>query len=553
MSNFGDIIQFKAGTDKQIIEFGQTYAYFEVKNLGNYDIFLFFQNSADVYDDKPVTLNPREKRAFGLSTDKIQVSAGNPCTLELVLYETAPAVETVVNVPGTLNTTVTNFPDPQNVQVQNFPASQDVQVTNFPNPLNVQVQNFPATPVQKLEPRDLAGKMEVSNAKVQFTAFFEYGLQSMYWGDSGNANGGTSTHSINQSSVDMNVTTAAGSKARRRTHTRFRYQPGNPLRTFMSFIFAGPKANLVQRVGLYDDNNGFYLKLNNALASLVIRTSAGGSLDESREVTQNNWNIDTLDGNGPSGITVDWTLPQLLVVDFLWLGVGPIKFYLDLDGVLVPFHMFVNSNNSGISTVYMGTPNLPMTYEIENTGGTVSPSTMKQICATIQSLGGIDANDLKGDLRTVYTDASPVPTQGTEKVIVAIRPKLNFGGKLNGGQILPYLIKSYTSDNEDILYRCYVGGAFDVEPTWVDNGPSSITEYIINPSETYLTATAIELLAWYNLDQSADQGQLAQNFLNAPLQVLEDNTTQLLLVITGVNLTGGTADARVALGLKEVK
>ena len=49
-------------------------------------------------------------------------------------------------------------------------------------------------------------------------------------------------------------------------------------------------------------------------ASFVLRSSTSGAPVE-REVQQSEWNIDPFDGTGPSGITLDFTCTQILLID----------------------------------------------------------------------------------------------------------------------------------------------------------------------------------------------------------------------------------------------
>jgi len=70
-----------------------------------------------------------------------------------------------------------------------------------------------------------------------------------------------------------------------------------------------------------------------------------------------------------------------------WLGVGRVRTGFNIDGVTHPAHVFTHANH--ISHVYMSTPNLPLRYEISNSG-TGQIASLEHICASIQSEGGTD-------------------------------------------------------------------------------------------------------------------------------------------------------------------
>lgn len=199
---------------------------------------------------------------------------------------------------------------------------------------------------------------------------------------------GTATYVANESSVDLAVTTASGDKAVRQSFRSFPYQPGKSLMVLATFVMNTGKANLRQRVGYFNTDNGVFFQANGTTKSFVLRTKTSGTASDARTVDQANWNGDKLDGSGPSGITLDISKAQILYMDFEWLGVGSVRCGFIINGQFIVCHTFNNAND--IDKVYMTTAILPVRYEIENTGTTASASTMTQICSTVISEGGYD-------------------------------------------------------------------------------------------------------------------------------------------------------------------
>lgn len=199
---------------------------------------------------------------------------------------------------------------------------------------------------------------------------------------------GTATYVANESSVDLAVTTASGSKAVRQTFRVFPYQPGKGLLVMATFVMNVGKENLRQRVGYFNTSNGVFFQINGTVRSFVLRTNTSGTPSDTRTVNQADWNGDKLDGTGASGITLDPTKAQILWMDFEWLGVGSVRCGFIIDGQYIVCHTFNNAND--IDKVYMTTAILPIRYEIENTGVTASSSTLTQICSTVISEGGYD-------------------------------------------------------------------------------------------------------------------------------------------------------------------
>jgi hypothetical protein len=199
---------------------------------------------------------------------------------------------------------------------------------------------------------------------------------------------GTATYVANESSVDLAVTTASGSKAVRQTFRVFPYQPGKSLMVLATFVMNAGKENLRQRVGYFNTSNGVFFQVNGTTKSFVLRTNTSGTPSDVRTVNQADWNGDKLDGTGESGITLDITKAQILYMDFEWLGVGSVRCGFVINGTFYVCHTFNNANE--IDKVYMTTAILPVRYEIENTAATASASTMTQICSSVISEGGYD-------------------------------------------------------------------------------------------------------------------------------------------------------------------
>ena len=84
-------------------------------------------------------------------------------------------------------------------------------------------------------------------------------------------------------------------------------------------------------------------------------------------VPQEDWNLDTMDGSGPSGYNIDVTKMQMISVQHTWYGAGFIDFMMrGSDGNYVFVHRFRNSNVN--FEAYMRTGNQPVRYEVINEG-----------------------------------------------------------------------------------------------------------------------------------------------------------------------------------------
>jgi hypothetical protein len=234
---------------------------------------------------------------------------------------------------------------------------------------------------------DAFGRLRVSEPFTLFDSQNRYAEDDQF--SSSTVNGASITFATNESSVNMSVDTTSGSKAVRQTFRRMPYQPGKSLLILTTFCMNVAKANLRQRVGYFDENNGIYLEQNGTSEpSFVVRTNTSGSPVNTNSASQSSWNGDKLDGTGPSGYDLNLETVQIFWSDIEWLGVGNVRCGFVINGQFIICHTFQCANQTGKTKVYMETAILPVRYEIEHTAGTGTGSTLKQICSTVISEGG---------------------------------------------------------------------------------------------------------------------------------------------------------------------
>jgi hypothetical protein len=227
------------------------------------------------------------------------------------------------------------------------------------------------------------GRTKVSEPVTLFDSQHRYKSS----GDYSDFTSGTAsvTHNTNQSTELLTIGTALGDKITRESKRVFPYQPGKSLQIMQTFVFAPAKTNLRQRAGYFSRTNGYYLELDGTQLAFVRRSYVTGELIETR-VYQSEWNMDKLDGTGPSDVALDISKAQIMFSEYEWLGAGSVRLGFAIDGNFIVAHQFNHSNH--VDSVYITTASLPIRFEIENLGTTSSSSSMKQICASVISNGG---------------------------------------------------------------------------------------------------------------------------------------------------------------------
>lgn len=266
---------------------------------------------------------------------------------------------------------------------------------------------------------DAFARLRVSSPVTLFDSKLLYDASPLFWDDEQTSGSGTtSVHSPNLASVGIGVSNLIAGTRVRQTFMRFNYQPGKSqliLMTFSNFI---TRTGITKRVGIFSSNNGLFFQSSAGVVSVVRRSYVTGAAVDTA-VAQSNWNIDTMDGEGKSGIELDFTKAQIAVIDYEWLGVGRVRMGFVIDGLVYYCHEFLNTNN--LSTVYMSTPNLPLRYEISN-DGTGTGDYLTHICSSVISEGGSEDN---GIIRYASTSGTHVDanTENTIYAIIGIRLK----------------------------------------------------------------------------------------------------------------------------------
>ena len=351
---------------------------------------------------------------------------------------------------------------------------------------------------------DAFGRMRISQPLTLFDSSHRYRDNNL-WESLIVGTGSTVGFVTAQGLVNIGIGTTAGCSVIRETTKTFSYQPGKSLLTLNTFVPNSPKENLRQRIGYFGADNGLYFEIDGTTAYFVERSLSTGT---STRVAQSDWNVDKLDGTGPSGITLDLTKAQILWMDIEWLGLGTVRMGFVINGQMIHCHSFHHANL--IQSTYITTASLPLRYEIANTGVTTSSSTLKQVCSTVISEGGYELRGLQQAVGTPITAPYTLSVAGTFYPIISIRLKAT-PDRLDAIVILTAL--SLMGVNNGISYNWQVrASGTTTGGTWTSAGVDSAVEYKLNG--TGITGGRILASGFFN---SANQGSPAINILKEAL------------------------------------
>lgn len=388
---------------------------------------------------------------------------------------------------------------------------------------------------------DAFSRLRVSNSVALFDSQLTYGLNPLIYEQVTSETGATITHdTTNRCALMTFASTPTGGESYMQSYEYIPYQPSKSQQIFVTFNMIEESTDTLKFAGLSDGDNGIEFQNNGTTNQFVIYSD---TTNGDQTVTQDNWNLDTLDGTGASGKTLDITKAQILIIDFQALYVGRVRVGFDIDGVIVYCHEFFHANE--IAYPYFQTANLPVRCGMTSTG-TVS-TTMNFICSAVSSEGGRD----KTFGYEFSQEATVTAGNETTTHLISLRPKTTFNSITNRMSIgfieLDMLVtgnypikwqlvigQDLTTPSYSDVNTTYSGSEYDTTGALSGTPAIVIDEGYVSASAQVKGASGVELTHRYPITLDAAG-------LNRDLGTLT-------LLVTGI---GGTSDCRGSIKFKE--
>lgn len=219
---------------------------------------------------------------------------------------------------------------------------------------------------------------------------------------------GTFRHDPARRGINIELAKASGGfqRARISTRKRFRYQTGRVMRMSVCLQMSQAALPACEKLwGIGDSQDGFFFQIlaggDGDHFRLVHRRSSGDGLLKEVIVPRSEFNHDTMDGGGPSNATIDFTKNCMYLVEWGWYGASSARFYafvvddqttLPASVKKVPRGRWVLMHEllipDTLNAPSLGTPVLPFTIEISNSGYLVEPQFVMKYGLSVQVDGG---------------------------------------------------------------------------------------------------------------------------------------------------------------------
>ena len=358
-------------------------------------------------------------------------------------------------------------------------------------------------------------RVKMSTFEVTDFATFTTGKDLDIWDEIVTGASSSSVHDEYLGMVKMTVGPNVGDKVYRQTKRVQRYIPGRQGEVSMTMIFGTPTTGIRRRFGMFEDLNGFFFEDSGdgTYRCVIRRNSALGVVDE-ESFARDDWNVDKLDGTGPSGFTADPNNIQHMSIEYEWYGAGMVEWNFIIDNNKYPIHRIYHANR--VPNTWAAKAALPVRIEIENTGGTAGTHTFYQGSHSFATEGSTEILGRQSSISTPITGRT-LSTANTFYPLVAIRLK----DTALDSVVIPDEFSAATLDNTNIFIRIVelpnvTGG------TWISYGDESAVEY--NLTATGFTGGTVLSTTFVN---ATNQGNV-YTFPERSLTQLIRNTTTTL-------------------------
>jgi len=392
---------------------------------------------------------------------------------------------------------------------------------------------------------DAYARLRISQPSYIFGAQLTYDLQPLLYEQITSGTGATVTFdTTNRDALMTFSSTPTGGQSYMQTFEHFRYSSGKGQLVIISFNMIAAVANVVKFAGYSDGTEGLEFQLDGTTKQFRIystTTSGGGT------VTQDNWNLDKLDGTGESGITLDITKVQMFVIDFQGMHAGRVRVGFYFDGEIVYAHKFNGSN----TTVYPGTKtvNLPVRAGMTCTGTVNATMNLTGVSVAKEDGGVFDPGYLFTQDSGLITAANGARTHA-----LSIQPRLTFNSITNRTALLFQNIALLVTGNNPVHWELCLGDVLTGTTTFNNvNTVYSAVDY--NTAGTTSGTPAIILdcgfVAASNQAKGNERSQIPFRYpicLNAAGAAR--SLGRLTLLLTGI---GAASDCYAAMSWNEIR
>jgi len=318
-------------------------------------------------------------------------------------------------------------------------------------------------------------------------------------------NGGTITQANNMAILQTNTTANGQAILESKRKIPFKAGQGALVRFDCVFTAGIAQAGSRQWVGVGDADDGFLFGYDTTNFAITYRRDATGA-GSAIIINQADWNVDPMDGTGPSGMTLDPTKGNVYQISY-GAGFGNVSFSIesDLTGDMVLVHVIEYANKFTVPSTY--NPTFPMCAEAHNGGSTTNLVTS----IASMSIFTEGKNIPTGPIQSFQNRSSGL-TDALDSAVFALRIAGDF--PIGSG-----------ATNKVNIYLKSIGLLNDANK-------AAVFDLVLNP-------TPVTTPTWVNIDTNTSVVQTATNVLDDSINI---STGKVLWSGGLAKDSGGTVD-----------
>jgi hypothetical protein len=397
---------------------------------------------------------------------------------------------------------------------------------------------------------DPYARLRASNADTVFEADSTYDANPLALEAINTSDGVAPAWNSTTRMTDLKINSGAtGGSSLLQSYQYMPYSSGKGLLVRISGLFGTGTTGAVKRFGLGDADNGYFLEQNGTALQVNRRTKTSGSAVDNT-VAQASWNLDKLDGSGPSGFTFDVTKVFTFVIDMASL-VGRARFGFLIGGQIIYFHQFLIANVIALPS--MQTLSLPLLTEIRAAAGLGGAATASLESAMVAVEGGFE---ILHTGRNFSASNQITAGNGTRTAALSVRPAATFSGIATRGLFILENLDVMAIGNQPVQWELCLGVTFGGggSPVFASVGSYSFME--VGPGGTYSSLSSGVVIETGQVGGTGSmRGMISEDISFAYPITLDRSGSQralgtLTLLLTG---QGGTVLSNADFNWREIR
>lgn len=245
-------------------------------------------------------------------------------------------------------------------------------------------------------------------------------------------------------------------------------QPGQGVSCVFAALYGNGDPDTNQFAGIGNDTDGFFFGLSNSVFSILYRNNGINEI-----ISQSNWNVDPMDGTGPSGITLDFTKGNIFKIEYQQLEYSNIYFFIESPSTGKPLLVHQIEYANGFTSPSLSNPGLQLMAQAASSGGNAE--------LTISSMGLFIEGDVNPHLGIRNSVSTSAVVNTTPINTLTIQNNTVFSSIANQLMVIPDQLSLFNTsgNNEDIIFSLYLNPTVD-SPSFINVNAFSAVSYDIS-------------------------------------------------------------------------